>query len=750
MTPPLPANALPDGGWDARPPAWTANPSPRSVHRTLLRTYGPRGWWPVTPAGSGVPAYRPGTWGRLSARQRLEVCLGTLLTQNTAWDNASRAVEGLNRRGLMSLGNLGRAPLGALQRAIRCSGYFRQKALKIKAFVRHARRRGDLGRWLAGPLDGLREELLGIHGVGPETADSMLLYAGFRPAFVVDAYTLRIGSRLGWFAPGAGYETARRLLMRSLPVSPKLYGEFHALLVELAKRHCRKTPVCPGCPLLKECGHGQGRGGGPVEGRTIRRGVLALWAGAMLLAPPSWSAAPSGKTLAAAGKVDITPVIGHHRVYLAGFGAKGRKAAGVHDPLYARILVLSDGKKTVAIVGLDLLGLFRNDVLDLRRLTRFQGEGRFLFVAATHHHAGPDTLGLWGPVPGASGVDRGYLRKVKEEVAAKVLELADRLEPARLRGAVRRVDPRGLCKDIRDPAVIDEDLGVLRFETPQGRPIATVVNWSCHPEVLGASNRLVTADYPGPLCGRVEERTGGACVFLAGSLGGLLTPDTKAGAGDFYEAHRIGTKLADLALDAPTGAGADFPLDFRMETVNVPVENSRYLLFLPTLVAGHELNDGAGKPLPGGRAFTLAGLHALRGLKTAELPWIDTEVSLLRIGPAAILGIPGEIFPELVVGGFQGQRTGGRSLTDPSNPDPPDLGKAPKGPYLKESMPGRLKLVAGLAGDEIGYIVPEYDFKVRRSLTLSPRLPGHHYEETNSLGKSATGIVLEAARRLFK
>ncbi|MBI4677921.1 MAG: hypothetical protein HY748_10095 [Elusimicrobia bacterium] len=483
-------------------------------------------------------------------------------------------------------------------------------------------------------------------------------------------------------------------------------------------------------------------------GRTARRlNPLIVACGALLgLAGPSSHA----RGLAAAGKVDITPALDTHQVYLAGFGARGRRPEGVHDPLYARIVVFSDGKKTVAIAVLDFLGLYRNDVQDLRRMTRFDKEGRYLFVVAAHQHSAPDTLGMWGPVPGVSGVDHGYMRGVKEKVAAKVLEVNDKLKPARLRAVVSRVDPRGLCKDIRDPAVIDPDLGVLAVDTPDGEPVATVVNWSCHAEVLDASNRLITADYPGALCSAVEERRGGTCVFLPGSVGGLMTPDVKSR--DFGEARRIGSELGGLALKALADAGPPtvFSVGYKSETVLVPIENSRHLMFLPSMVFGHKLRNSSGIPLPPSSAYSLPALHVLRRLKKHEIPWIETEVSRLDLGPACVLGIPGEVFPELSMGGYQGQFRAGQALTSPANPDPPDLSRAPAGPYLKDLMPCKAKFVVGLANDELGYLVPDYDFKVPDSLTLLPRRPGHHYEETNSIGRSATRIVLDSARRLLQ
>lgn len=234
-------------------------PAPPAVYRRLLKAYGPQGWWPVTPAGGRKPRYRPGRSVALTERQRLEVCTGAILTQNTNWGNVEKAMERLHDAGLRDLDALLAVPPRRLEGLIRSSGYFRQKAKKLKTFARHlAARGGKVGRWLCGDLRERREELLGLHGVGPETADSILLYAGGRAAFVVDAYTLRIGKRLGWLRK-ATYEQAQGYLTRRLPEDVGLYNEFHALLVKLAKERCRKTPQCPGCPVQEVCRHGSSR-----------------------------------------------------------------------------------------------------------------------------------------------------------------------------------------------------------------------------------------------------------------------------------------------------------------------------------------------------------------------------------------------------------------------------------------------------------------------------------------------------------
>jgi len=459
-------------------------------------------------------------------------------------------------------------------------------------------------------------------------------------------------------------------------------------------------------------------------------------------------ARPARALDAAAAKVDITPDLKTERVWMAGFGASGRRPRGVHDPLYARLLLLREGGTTVAVVGVDLLGFYRNDVEDLRRIAGFDSPGRSLFLASLHTHSGPDTLGLWGPLVGLSGVNKAYHARLKAKIAEGLKLLESQLRPVRALGGHGTLDPRGLCRDSRDPQIIDPSLGVLRLVGRDGKAVATVVNWSCHAEVLGPENRLITADYPGPLCARVEEKTGGACVFLNGVIGGLMTPDSRAE--NFYESYRIGAAVADAALALKTAPAPSRPLAYRSQKILVPIENSRYRLLLPELTFGHPLRDAQGRPHPGWMAWTLALSQALWGLDERTQPWIESEVALLDVGPARLLGLPGESFPELAIGGYDGRYSFGRPIVTPGNPNPPDLTKAPKGPYWRDRIKAPAPMIVGLANDELGYFVPKYDFKVSPHKLMLPRLPGHHYEETNSVGPSAAGIVDDAVTALVE
>ena len=177
--------------------------------------------------------------------------VGAILTQNAAWRNAERAIERLREAGALDHRAVLRVAPARLAALLRPSGTFRLKARRLRAFARHVARRhgGHLGRLLALPLPALRAELRGIAGIGPETADAIALYAAGRPIFVVDAYTRRILARHRLVAADADYEAVQALLMGHLPHDPALFNEFHALLVRVAKDHCRTRPHCEGCPL---------------------------------------------------------------------------------------------------------------------------------------------------------------------------------------------------------------------------------------------------------------------------------------------------------------------------------------------------------------------------------------------------------------------------------------------------------------------------------------------------------------------
>src|SRR5712672_1453266 len=206
--------------------------SPRRYYDVLFAAYGPQHWWP--------------------GRTDFEIIVGAILTQNTSWSNVEIAMRNLRREKLLAPGAIERVSFARLAGLIRSSGYFRQKAKKLKCFVRFLRSEygGSLNRMFRSPTAALREKLLTVHGIGPETADAILIYAGKHPVFVVDAYTRRMLERHGLTAPTQGYEEIRQLFERSLPNDVSLYNEFHALIVRNGKEYCRRSnPRCSECPL---------------------------------------------------------------------------------------------------------------------------------------------------------------------------------------------------------------------------------------------------------------------------------------------------------------------------------------------------------------------------------------------------------------------------------------------------------------------------------------------------------------------
>lgn len=212
------------------------------VYKALLAEYGPQGWWP---AGGRYFPPRPKTSPELAAR-RFEIILGAVLTQNTAWANADRALGNLREAGLLDPEAILGANTGELARLVHPSGYYNQKSARIKLAS------GFFLPFLKAGRPPSRELLLQVKGVGPETADSILLYAYGEPFFVVDAYTRRLLLRRGLTGAKASYHEIQALFHEALPRDEKLFNEYHALIVRHAKERCAKVPLCAGCALKRK------------------------------------------------------------------------------------------------------------------------------------------------------------------------------------------------------------------------------------------------------------------------------------------------------------------------------------------------------------------------------------------------------------------------------------------------------------------------------------------------------------------
>lgn len=384
----------------------------------------------------------------------------------------------------------------------------------------------------------------------------------------------------------------------------------------------------------------------------------------------------------------ITPAL-DRPVYLAGFG-QNRRAISVHDDLYVRALALRDENTTLVLASLDLIGFFRRDVLEVISRVRSQAPQTEILLASTHTHHGPDTMGLWGPDSRHSGVDPVYMEFLRSKISLIILASLRSLQPASVKACAVHVP--GLAKNARDPMIVDDELTVAQFLHAQTRrPLASLFNFPCHPEVLWEHNPHITSDYPGYLRQQVENITQAPCIFFSGALGGMMTPDVKDHS--FEEAEAMGKALADAGLSALESA----PL---------------WEEFIPVQVLKREFAVKLTNPL-----FKLAIRRNLIPDVRNPRGEIITEVSLLKIGLLWLAAVPGELLPRL-------------------------------GLEIKAELRQRgadTAGVIGLANDELGYILPPKDFHY----PLNPFRPGKHYEETMSVSKEIGRKVMEAVRGFF-
>jgi len=209
------------------------------IYKQLYTSFGKQHWWPTILEGELHPSYHGK--GVLNGKQRFEIIIGAILTQNTSWKNVEKAINKLHKTNLIDIKKLSKINIKRLASLIKSSGYYNQKAERLKI----------IAKFIINNKNPTRDELLNLKGIGPETADSILLYAFNKPVFVIDAYTKRIMQRIGY--KEGEYDKLQKLFENNLPKKYRLFNEYHALLVELGKNHCRKKPVCKECPIQCLC-----------------------------------------------------------------------------------------------------------------------------------------------------------------------------------------------------------------------------------------------------------------------------------------------------------------------------------------------------------------------------------------------------------------------------------------------------------------------------------------------------------------
>ncbi len=462
----------------------------------------------------------------------------------------------------------------------------------------------------------------------------------------------------------------------------------------------------------------------------MRHGILGTLVLVVLL-PLHANAQPN--LVVGFGETDVTPDPAKKPVWLAGFG-KNRKATKVHDPLMARAVVLAHAKQKIAIVSVDVVGLFN----EVARNVRTQLPGfTYVLVTSTHNHEGPDTMGLWGPNLFASGIDPEYMKQVEAGIVAAIKK-AD-TNKLIVNAEIGSASAPELLHDGREPFIKHDELVALRFHDSRKVAVGILVQWNCHPETLSSKNTEISADYVGYTVAYLKKKYQCPVVYMTGTVGGLMTSlrvevkddaGTPLADGTFEKTERFGVLVGKVAEKALTGARPIMltPVETCTKSFFLPIDNPIYVLGFNLGVLKRDAFLWQGDPLKAEPA------QAKIDPKTRMC--IRTEVGWIRLGDLEIAAIPGEIYPELVLSKVQ---------------DPPDKGadfpNAPIEPGIYAQMKGKHRMIVGLANDEIGYILPKRQWDEKAPYCYGRKRA--QYGEENSLGPETGPILCEMFRSLF-
>lgn len=399
-------------------------------------------------------------------------------------------------------------------------------------------------------------------------------------------------------------------------------------------------------------------------------------------------------------------------LYISGYNS-GREIGGVLDLCQARAVSIAAGETSVLLIGVDCVALDSGTVKIIRgRLADLPGYA--VNIYATHTHAGPDTLGLWGP-PGVDGKNDAYMERLIDAVeSAARRAVGSPKDGALYYGKVQTPD---MLYDSRYPHVYDENLYQLRFAPSDGAAGIRMLFYGAHAESLRGENRMLSRDYPGLLCDYIKEETGDDAIFMPGAVGGLimtrefipvLTQETAR-----KNLRITAEKLAAYVLSIEEERSLAPDMAFTRASFSVPLDNPVFALYKFLGILSSDTVEG--------RSAT--GYH------------VRSELALLRLDDLTIALIPGEIFPELVCGGEYGRM------------NPEGINPRPLAGIAAEHGGGEL-LIIGLANDELGYILPPSDFLLHKESPyfkrIKDKLGGDHYEETNSVGPLCAAAVAQA------
>ena len=431
-----------------------------------------------------------------------------------------------------------------------------------------------------------------------------------------------------------------------------------------------------------------------------------------------------------------------------------RPAQSVNDDLYATVIVIETDGQRVAFLGLDSFGHGYVELERIRTTPAFQSLGiDLLLMNSSHTHEGPDVVGLYGPSTLESGVDPDYMEFVRDQVIAAIREAVQTLRPAVMETAMSRTGLDTYQVDQRDPVIIDDHMSLMRVrDATSNRVIGTLINWASHPEQV-INGSAISADYVGFMRLYQHIRHNGAIpVFFQGPLGGQIGSNNisfthnglsfdACGDCSFEKAQALGEILDEqIELTLANSIRETQPkLDWTQQEILIPLEN-----------VGFQSIFNAGtieRPL-----YRSDGTEHVGPIDTqVEEVYLLSEMVYLRLGALSLLTVPGELHPELAIGGYDGSFTpGGRdAIWSKDNLGIEDLSQAPPPPYLRDLLTTPVTMIGGVTQDFLGYIIPAFNYD------LHPETPyvtshdwDHHYEETNSLGPGITEIILDTANTL--
>ncbi len=454
--------------------------------------------------------------------------------------------------------------------------------------------------------------------------------------------------------------------------------------------------------------------------------VPAVWASLVVFAPLSTLAADVLE--AGFGVVDITPRLDGEPIWLAGL-ENNRAAKEIHDPLFARAVVLRDGAHKVALVSVDSIGLQRPAVVRARaELSGFT----YVLVASTHSHASPDVIGIWGPSPGVSGVNAEYLRQVEHGIVQAVRKADAAAAPAKAEYAT--VEDESLLGDFRLPKVYDGVMRLLRISrASDNSPLGIVVQWNSH-GVEPRANHKVTRDFMGVVVDTLEKRHHCPAIYFQGAIGGLMgTPDARFTTTAEGKPIENAFEMIQVAGEAVAGL-ADRALTTAEPITLVPLEVYAKPIMLPLANEGFRAARAAG--ILDRSAYAWTGNRETRGEpipagQSDPNEALETEVAYLRLGELEVATIPGELYPELVYGKYQ----------EPVDPGA-DFPEAQLETPISQSLTGKKIMVLGLANDEVGYIIPKRQWDVAAPFCYGRT--SAQYGEVNSAGPDTAAHLMEA------